>query len=463
MQRHLVPMRGGFCAKKADEMTETILIENGNVLAEDGAFSPACSVLLNGDNIVATGAAADQQAGQISNVTAIDATGLTVMPGLIDAHCHISFDEVNSNDELFFHRDRPALAAIIAARNVQKVLRAGVTSIFDADSIHELSIDLRDGIEANVVAGPRIKTGGYALLTSVGGTAGRLIPDEGIIGYGKIVRTHDEIVIETRRQIKAGVDWIKVHVTGLIPGQHDRGEVSVWSFEELELVCKVAHDLGVPVVGHCRGPASVVDAARAGFDMILHATLMDDAALEAVVERKIPIVPTFTFQANLIEYGDKVGADPHIQDVFRREISDSAENLKAAFDAGVPLLSGSESGFSVTPYGEWHHKEMEVFVRDIGLTPVQAIQTATINGAKAMKMEGEIGAIKKGLRADIICIDGDPTYDVSILGDKSRLKHVIARGRQVDLTPPAIDRSAISGWRTNNYGQIMTQDFVGGH
>jgi imidazolonepropionase-like amidohydrolase len=201
------------------------------------------------------------------------------------------------------------------------------------------------------VTAPRFKPGGSALLTSVGGTAGRLIPDEGIIGYGKIVRTHDEIVIETRRQIKAGVDWIKVHVTGLIPGQHDRGEVSVWSFEELELVCKVAHDLGVPVVGHCRGPASVVDAARAGFDMILHATLMDDAALEAVVERKIPIVPTFTFQANLIEYGDKVGADPHIQDVFRREISDSAENLKAAFDAGVPLLSGSESGFSVTPDG----------------------------------------------------------------------------------------------------------------
>jgi len=443
-------------------MTGHTLIENGTILDVRGDVAEVGSVLVSGDQIASTGTEADDQARALNNVETIDATGLTVMPGLIDAHCHISFDEVNSNDELFFHRDRPPLAGIIAARNVHKVLQAGVTSIFDADSIHELSIDLRDAINADVVPGPRITTGGYALLTSVGGTAGRLIPDEGIVGYAKVVRTHDEIVIETRRQIKNGVDWIKVHVTGLLPGKHHLGEVQVWSYEELELVCKVAHDLGTPVVGHCRGPASVRDCARAGFDMILHATLMDEEALEAVVDKKVPLVPTLTFQANLIEYGDKIGADPHIQDVFRREIADSAENFKAAFDAGVPLLSGSESGFSVTPYGEWHHKEMEIFVRDIGLTPIQAIQTATVQGAKAMKMDGKVGEIKAGLCADIICVDGDPTQDVTILGDKSRLKHVIARGRQIDLTPVSVARGSISGWRAANYGQILTQEFVGG-
>ena len=443
-------------------MAENILIENGSILDCTGAAPYAGSVLVSGDQIIAVGSDADQQAKGLADLTNLDATGLTVMPGLIDAHCHISFDEVNSNDELFFHRDRPALAGIIAARNVNKVLQAGVTSIFDADSIHELTIDLRDAINANVIPGPRITTGGYALLTSVGGTAGRLIPDEGVIGYGKVVRTHDEIVIETRRQIKAGVDWIKVHVTGLIPGQHHKGEVQVWSYEELELVCKVAHDLGVSVVGHCRGGASIRDAARAGFDMILHATLMDEEALAEVVQREIPLVPTLTFQANLIKYGDKVGADPHIQDVFRREIADSAGMLKAAFDAGVPLLSGSESGFSVTPYGEWHHREMDVFVRDIGLTPMQAIQTATLHGARAMKLDDRIGTIKPGLLADIICVDGDPLKDVTILGDKSKLKHVISRGRQVDLTPAPYARGSISGWRAANYGQIMTQEFVGG-
>ena len=93
------------------------------------------------------------------------------MPGIIDAHCHSSFDEVSSNDELFFHRNRPGLAAIIASKNLKKILRAGVTSICDPDSIHELGYDLKEAINTSVIQGPRIATGGYAMLTSVGGTA----------------------------------------------------------------------------------------------------------------------------------------------------------------------------------------------------------------------------------------------------------------------------------------------------
>ena len=331
-------------------MSRDILIENGTIIDGTGAAPRPGSVLVSADRITATGAQADEHARSVNDLERIDATGMTVMPGLIDAHCHISFDEVSSNDELFFHRSRPALAAIIAARNVRKLLRAGVTGFLDADSIHELGIDLRDAIEAGVIEGPRMATGGYALMTAVGGTAGRLVPDEGIIGYARIVRTKDEITSEVRRQIKGGVDWIKVHVTGLIPRQLHRGELQVWSFDELKLVCDVAHDLGIPVMGHCRGPQSTRDAARAGFDLILHATLMDEPALEAVVARKVALVPTLTFQANLIDYGAKLGADPFLQDLFRREIADSAETLRRAHKAGVPLLCGSESGFSVTPY-----------------------------------------------------------------------------------------------------------------
>ena len=155
----------------------------------------------------------------------IDAAGLTVMPGLIDGHTHISFDEVSSNDELFFHR-RHGLAAIVAARNARTVLQSGVTGIMDADSIFEIGIDLRDAIEAGIVEGPRISSGAYALWTSVGGTAGRLIPDSGIRGYGIVVSGRDEIVTEVRRQIKNGTDWIKVHVTrpGAAPPAARRGQ-----------------------------------------------------------------------------------------------------------------------------------------------------------------------------------------------------------------------------------------------
>ncbi|MSR13957.1 MAG: hypothetical protein EXR86_05200 [Gammaproteobacteria bacterium] len=207
-----------------------LIVHGGKVLDGLGAPALAADVVITGDRITEVRAgAADQYDAAIRR---IDATGLTVMPGLIDAHCHISFDEPNSNDELFFHR-REGLAAIIAAVNVQKVLAAGVTGFFDADCLFEIGVDLRDAIEAGIVRGPRMSTGGNALLTSVGGTAGRLIPDEGRRGYGKVVNSRDEIVQEIRRQIKLGVDWIKVHVTGLTLRQRGKGEVQVWSYDEL--------------------------------------------------------------------------------------------------------------------------------------------------------------------------------------------------------------------------------------
>ena len=141
--------------------------------------------------------------------------------------CHLSFDDAQSNAEIFYHR-RNALSALVAAYNARKVLRAGVTSILDPDSVYECTIDVRDAIEAGIVQGPRIACGAYALMTSVGGTAGRLIPDHGVIGWGKVLKDKDEIVAEVRRQIKIGADWIKVHVTGLIPRQKHKGELSVW-------------------------------------------------------------------------------------------------------------------------------------------------------------------------------------------------------------------------------------------
>ncbi|MBM3346169.1 MAG: amidohydrolase family protein [Betaproteobacteria bacterium] len=444
-------------------MPRHILISGGSII--DGTGSPAKpgSVLVCDDKILAVGADADQQAAgltrQAAGVEKIDATGLTVMPGLIDSHCHITFDEVSSNDELFFHR-RPGLTAMVAAVNARKVLRAGVTGMFDADSLWEMGIDLRDAIEAGVVEGPRMATGAYSLFTSVGGTAGRLVPDEGTIGYGKVLRNNHEIVTEVRRQIKMGVDWIKLHVTGLIPRQKRRGELQVWTYDEIRLVVETANALDIPVVAHCRGPDSTYDAARAGCNLILHATFMDERALEEVVKRKVAIAPTLTFQANLLDYGDRIGADPVLQDIFRREIADSAGMYRRAYDAGVPMLCGTESGFSVTPYGAWHYRELEVFVRDLGLTPLQAIRCGTLEGARALCLEGKVGEIAAGRFADIIGIAGDPSKDVTILGDKSKLKFVLTGGRSVDLVTPDPLRKPISGWRVNAYGRILSRDLL---
>jgi imidazolonepropionase-like amidohydrolase len=430
------------------------LIANGRVIDGTGSAPRLQSILVRGDSIAATGSAADETAGTLKEVRRIDAQGLTVMPGLIDGHTHISFDEVNSNDELFFHR-RHGLAAIIAARNARKVLQAGVTGIMDADSLFEIGIDLRDAIEADIVEGPRISSGAYALWTSVGGTAGRLIPDSGSRGYGMVVSGTEQIVAEVRRQIKNGADWIKVHVTGLVPRHPLRGEVKSWTLSELKLVCDTAHELGIPVLGHCRGANSIIDCVKSGMDLILHATLMDEAALEAVVNAKTPIMPVFTFQANLMDYGAAIGADPTMRKMFEREITDSAAMLKLAYDAGVPLLCGSEAGFSITPYGDWHYRELEVFVRYLGLTPLQAIQCATEANAFSLRLSGRVGVVAAGKLADILVIDGDPSQDIKVLGDKARIKHVFVGGGEVDLTP-APPRRDPPGWRVSSYGGRLT-------
>jgi imidazolonepropionase-like amidohydrolase len=443
-------------------MTEQqpILISGGRLI--DGTGSDPIddtAVLIQGDTITSVGPSFQMEQDAPAEAIMIDARGYTIMPGLIDAHCHITFDDVQSNDELFFHRE-PAMAAMLTAFNLPKLLRAGVTGFFDPDTVHGIGPQVRDALNAGAFDGPRMATGVQALLTSVGGTAGRLIPDEGEVGYAAVVNTIEEMVTITRRHIKRGADWIKIHATGSIPTQ--QGELQVWTLEEMKAVCDTAHALGVPVTAHCRNASSTRDAALAGVDLILHASFIDDEALEAVIESGAAICPTFTFLANLADHGDKVGAGAGMTEVFRGEITATAAMMRRAHDAGVRLLCGSESGFALTPYGHWHARELEVFVEELGLSPVEAISCATRNNALAMRMDGELGVVAAGYRADVLVVDGDPSVDVRVLQDRSNLNTVISRGRMVDLLAPWPQRRAVPGEKVGNWAaEILTAERAG--
>ena len=410
-----------------------VLISGGNVIDGTGSQpQPNTDVLIEGDRIVAVGKNLVVEKSSEREVRRVDATGLTVMPGLIDAHTHITLGEPRTNDELFMHRD-PATAAILAAYNVRKVLRAGVTSMFDVDGIFNIGPALRDSINAGVVEGPTMKSGSYALMTAVGGTAGKLIPDSGTAGYAEVVRNKEETVLAVRRQVKDGADCIKIHVTGSIPTRS--GEIQVWTREELKVVCDTAHDLGVRVTAHCRGDKATLDSVMAGVDIIWHASFLGDASLEAIIDKKVPVGPVFTFLANLSEFGHKAGATSSAKSIFAGELENTGAKLRQAYDAGVKLLCGSESGFSMTPYGHWHAREMEVFVKHLGMTPLQAITCGTKDNAVALDQDGETGCIAAGYRADVLVLDGDPSKDVSLLGDKSLFRHLFCRGKNIDLSP----------------------------
>jgi imidazolonepropionase-like amidohydrolase len=433
-----------------------VLLSGGTVIDGTGAGPrPDTSVLLSGETIAALGADAESAASGDPTVKRIDVTGTTVMPGLIDAHCHVTLGEPRSNDELFHHRDE-ATAAILAAFNAPKILRAGVTGILDADCVFNVGPALRTAIDAGLVEGPRMVAGANALMTSVGGTAGNMIPDEGRAGYAEVVGDRDAIVRAVRQQVKRGADWIKVHVTGRAP-RHER-ELQVWTLEEMKILVDTAHDLETPVVGHCRSSSSTRDAAKAGFDLIYHASFMAEDALEALVERKTPIAPTFTFLGNLSEYGHLVGAATGaMRTFFNNEIEQTAGMVRRAYDAGVPLLAGSESGFSITPYGHWHARELELFVQHLGLTPLEAITTATGNGAIAMRMPGKVGTLEPGRFADVLVIDGDPLADIRVLGDRSRIRHLFKGGQAIDLDRPWPQRHSLPGERVFNWSESLLE------
>jgi imidazolonepropionase-like amidohydrolase len=428
-----------------------VLISGGNVIDGTGSQpQPNTDVLIEGDRIVAVGKDLVVEKSSEREVRRVDATGLTVMPGLIDAHTHITLGEPRTNDELFMHRD-PATAAILAAYNVRKVLRAGVTSMFDVDGIFNIGPALRDSINAGVVEGPTMKSGSYALMTAVGGTAGKLIPDSGTAGYAEVVRNKEETVLAVRRQVKDGADCIKIHVTGSIPTRS--GEIQVWTREELKVVCDTAHDLGVRVTAHCRGDKATLDSVMAGVDIIWHASFLGDASLEAIIDKKVPVGPVFTFLANLSEFGHKAGATSSAKSIFAGELENTGAKLRQAYDAGVKLLCGSESGFSMTPYGHWHAREMEVFVKHLGMTPLQAITCGTKDNAVALDQDGETGCIATGYRADVLVLDGDPSKDISLLGDKSLFRHLFCRGKNIDLSPIE-PRSMLRGEQASSWSDV---------
>jgi len=435
----------------------TTLLTGGLVIDGTGVAPTIADVLLEVDRIVAVGPGAADQAPPHAVVH--DVTGLTVLPGLIDAHCHITFGEPASNDELFFHRPQ-STAALVAAFNVSKLLLAGVTGFLDAACIYDLGPALRDAIETGMVEGPRMTTGLNALLTAAGGTAGRLIPDAGQIGYAHVVGDRDEMVRVTRQQVKYGADWIKIHVSGTLPNRS--GELTLWTLDELRAVTETAHALDTPTVAHCRSAESTRLAAEAGVDLILHASYLDEPAVEAMVAAGCAVAPTFTFLANLADHGGLVGAMTTQVDVFRGEIQATADMLRTAYDAGVPVLCGSESGFALTPYGHWHAREMEVLVETLGLSPLEAISCATRNGAIALRRPlDSIGVIAAGAAADVLVIDGNPAANVSVLGDRRCLRHVYSRGRAVDLDRPWPERSPLPMEKVGTWSaRPLTWDLV---
>lgn len=387
-----------------------LLLIGGNVL--DGRSNTALantSVLVREDVIAATGGdvgALRRQVPRGEDVVEVDARSKTVMPGLIDAHCHMTYGESRAQEEMDLYTG-VELRTLIAAANAQKVLRAGVTSISQPGGSYYIGVGLREGIRMGLVEGPHMFAAGRYMSTSngltdyyptsVGSPAG---------GIGMLANTLPEMLAEVRKQVKNGVDLVKL-------ADSPYGQYQSFTNDEMKQIADLVHQLGKKVTIHARGSAEVKAAIEAGVDWIMHGNVMTDDVIEQLAESKIPLVPTLLLLSNLADWGDRCGALTNQRDGCCRMLEKSAPTLHKAREAGVTLVAGTDTGFSVTPYGEWHAREMELLTVYSGMSNADAIRSMTSAAAVTVNGEGIVGEIAEGMRADLLVVDGDPLADLS--------------------------------------------------
>jgi imidazolonepropionase-like amidohydrolase len=413
----------------------TLVIRNGTLIDGSGAAARRNdAIVVEGNRIKSIGALPSEIAlDDRRAVAVIDAAGQWIMPGLIDAHCHVSYGYPTIKGEGKGRgTTRPEFSTLKAARSVQKVLRSGVTGISVPGGTWFTDVGVRDAIKLGLMDGPRMFVAGRMIVTygcieddepSWEGT-----PDHSI---GKLCNTADEMVTEARRQGKHGVNFIKM-------ADSRSGESQMLAREEIAAVVAEAHRRNLRVGIHSRGAGSTRAAAEAGVDWIIHADLATDRDLEAVAKAGMPIIPTATFLAMVVELGQKVGAEQVQLDINRmkRHFDLLCELMHKARKLGIKLLVGTDTGNNTfMRYGEVHAKELEIFVKYGGYSPLEAIKAATHDNAYAIGLEGQVGELAAGKLADLIVLDRDPLADITALQGGKHLTHVIKDGKLVDLAP----------------------------
>lgn len=433
-----------------------LLIEGGNVI--DGVGNPPkpqTDVLVKDDRIVQVGDVEEvAERPPRERMQVLDARGKTVMPGLIDAHCHMTYGESFYEEEIDLYTS-PEMRTLLAAANAEKVLRAGVTSISQPGGSYYIGVGIRDGIRAGLVKGPRMTTAGRYLTTSNGLTD--WYPDsvgvpEGSIGI--LANTLDDMKVEVRHQVKNGADLIKL-------ADSPFGEYQAFTTDEMKGVTELAHQLKRDVTIHARGSAEVSAAVEAGVDWIMHGNVMSDETIERLADSGIPLVPTLLLLANIADWPHLTGSPRGMYDGCRYMLEETATSLHKAREAGVRFAMGTDTGFAIAPYGEWHARELELLSIYAGLSPLEAIQAGTSNAARMMGREGELGEIYPGTVADVIVVDGDPSKELKVLLNKNNIEHVIKGGTVQKFTEGIESQSFRHNHLPNIYShRRLTYDMV---
>ncbi len=386
-----------------------VVIHAGHMLdVKAGKMLDNVTVVIDGDKITSVsggGSQSDSQAG----ARIINLPNATLLPGLIDAHTHLTSDPTFGYQELGVSIPKEAL---IGAKNARITLEAGFTTVRNVGASGYTDIALRDAINEGMIPGPRIMASGPALSITGGHCDQNLLPYEWHARSDGAADGVEGVQHKVREIIKYGADVIKVCATGGVLSKGDDPRASQYTLEEMKAIVADAHRLGRKVAAHAHGAQGIAWASEAGVDSVEHGSYIDDAGIAMMKKNGTYLVPTLYLADWMRENAVKIGLPAMYATKMKDVTAVSRQNIKKAFNAGVKIAFGTDA--AVYPHGLNAH-EFAVYVQ-IGMTPLQAIQTATVNAADLLGWS-KIGSIENGNFADIIAVNGDPLKDVTLLQD----------------------------------------------
>ena len=382
----------------------------GSLVDGTGRVTRDAVVVIDADTVVRVGSGASAVP---RGARVIDLRRYTGIPGLIDAHTHISYywDQAPGSDPWSQNgRRRSAVTVFLAQENARKTLETGVTTIRDLGASEYADLAIRDLIARGAMVGPRVFGAGYGLRRAPATTPPNAPPGP---PRGRIASVED-VAVAVKAQVDAGADVIKVY--GSTGSAADVTGRQTLSYDEMKAIVDASHAAGKRVAIHSYGPDGARDAVRAGAESVEHPIDLDDSTLARMAAQGTYYVPTIDHNRYYAEYRDQFkysAAQATALDSFRLR---NLETARRAFRARVKFAMGSDAVF--TMFGQ-NTRELEWFVK-AGMTPAQALATATTNGAALLGMDRKLGAVAPGYLADLVAVEGDPLADIRVVIDRVR-------------------------------------------
>ena len=400
---------------------ETILAGNLITDAASEQMGPA-TIVVDGGKIVSITRGIDRTA---TGTDVIDLSAKTVLPGLIDMHVHLTGDP--GGDFWKEAVEPPEWGVVVGVKNARVTVKAGFTTVRDVGSAQETAFVLRRGTAEGLIEGPRILASGppLSIIGGHGDVSGftpevNLVLDPGFTCTGAV-----ECAGKVRLASQNGSDLIKITATGGVLSQQGRGLGAHFTDEEMTAIADTAHSLGLKVAAHAHGARGVEAAAAAGIDSIEHGTFADEQALKVMKEHGTYLVPTLLAFRGVAEGLGTGMYTPVVEEKIRMTLGTVGKAVGIAKRLGVPIAFGTDAG--VFAHGR-NAEEFQMLV-DAGLTPREALASATTVAAKLLGMDGEVGRIAPGYSADIIALDGNPLEDATTL---QHVDWVMARGEVME-------------------------------